>query len=108
MHTREDDLKRRMRQLQDQRGDIEGDLLTARAELESARNSGSNQSTIVKAPKVHPETQAEIDRLNEELKQLREEENKLRGSNKELSRANTDGQSYIKVNHIYHSQSPLT
>eukprot|EP00026_Physarum_polycephalum_P001934 Phypoly_transcript_01937.p1 GENE.Phypoly_transcript_01937~~Phypoly_transcript_01937.p1 ORF type:complete len:974 (+),score=196.04 Phypoly_transcript_01937:50-2971(+) len=97
MLNREDELKRRMRQLREQQGDIEGDLLTARAELESARNSGSNQSAIVKAPKVHPDTQAEFDRLHEELERTKEERTQLRTANEDLSRVHADSESCIEI-----------
>ena len=89
MLNRESELKRHLRLLQEQRGDIEDDLQSARAELDSARNSGPNQ-VFIKAPEVHPETQAEIDRLQEALERTEKEALQLRHTNDNLVRVNTD------------------
>src|SRR5271163_4091772 len=97
MLNRENNLKQRLRELQEQRGDIEDDLLTTRAELESARNSGSNQDAIVKTPKIRLEVQAEIDRLTEALELNKAEVLKLRRANEDLSREHDDNTSHMKV-----------
>jgi hypothetical protein len=97
MSNRESELKRSLRELQEQRGSIEGDLLNTRAELENARSNGSSYGSIIKAPKIHPETQAELDRLTEALAHSETDLLQLRRANEELLRVNTDEKLHITV-----------
>jgi uncharacterized protein with von Willebrand factor type A (vWA) domain len=94
---RESDLKRLLKQLQDQTGNMEDDLQTTRALLDAVRNESVSDDVSSTISGVQAEAQAELDRLTEALERSEAEASQLRQINEQLQQAHSDYDYRIKV-----------